>query len=207
MSSSVRSMESGRLGQPSLALKHMASNPASRCSPMQEESHPTGQSNPRPESGTLPWTRSCFVCGQDNPHGLRLRSRVEGDRVALDYTTREADLGYRHLVHGGITMTLLDEVMTWAAIIASQRACVAAELTVRLRKPIVVGQRLRVEGWVTAAKGRLLTAEGVVCHETRQVLASASGKHMPMSPDQFRLCAKDFVISPDSIHPDRLMPP
>ena len=98
--------------------------------------------------GALPWTRSCFVCGQDNPHGLHLRSRIENGRVMLDYTPREADLGYKHIVHGGIAITLLDEVMTWASIVAARRICVAAELATRLKKPIHVGQTLRVEGWV-----------------------------------------------------------
>ena len=68
-------------------------------------------------TGTLPWTKTCFVCGEDNPNGLRLRSRVEGDRIVLSHVTRDSDLGYRHLVHGGISMTLLDEVMTSFAIL------------------------------------------------------------------------------------------
>ena len=110
--------------------------------------------------GALPWTRSCFVCGQDNPHGLHLRSRIENGRVMLDYTPREADLGYKHIVHGGIAITLLDEVMTWASIVAARRICVAAELATRLKKPIRVGQTLRVEGWVIRQTSRLILTEG-----------------------------------------------
>jgi uncharacterized protein (TIGR00369 family) len=155
--------------------------------------------------GTLPWTRSCFVCGQDNPHGLHLRSRIENGRVILDYTPREADLGYKFIVHGGIAITLLDEVMTWASIVAVRRVCVAAELTARLKKPIRVGQKLRAEGWVTRQTGRLLLTEGALLDSDGQPLLSAQGKYMPMPKDQVELTAKDFVISPEAIHPGEIV--
>ena len=140
-----------------------------------------------PLSGILPWTRSCFVCGQDNPHGLHLRSRVENGRVILDYAPREADLGYKHIVHGGIAITLLDEVMTWSAIVATRRVCVAAELTTRLKKPIRVGQTLRVEGWVTRQTSRLILTEGAFLDSGVQPPLTAEGKYMPMPKDQIEL--------------------
>ena len=155
--------------------------------------------------GVLPWTRSCFVCGQDNPHGLHLRSRIEDGRVILDYTSREADLGYKHIVHGGIAITLLDEVMTWASIVAARRVCVAAELTTRLKKPIRVGQPLRVEGWVTRQTSRLILTEGAILDSGGQVLLTAEGKYMPMPKDQIELTQKDFVISPESISPNEIV--
>ena len=160
--------------------------------------------SPKPLSGTLPWTRSCFVCGEDNPHGLHLRSRIEIGRVILDYTPREADLGYKHIVHGGIAVTLLDEVMTWAAIVAARRVCVAAVLVTRLRKPVQVGQTLRVEGWVARESSRLILTEGRILNAEGQALLTAEGKYMPMPKDQIELTQKDFVISPDSIPPQKI---
>lgn len=145
------------------------------------------------------------MCGESNPHGLRLRSRIEAGRVVLDYTTREEDLGWRHIVHGGITATLLDEVMTWAAIVAAGRACVAAELTTRIRRPIAAGARLRVEGAVSGGRGRLLMTEGLVKDPAGLILAEASGKYMPMAADQVGLCEADFVASPEAIPLARLL--
>jgi uncharacterized protein (TIGR00369 family) len=160
---------------------------------------PIAAHRPPIRSGTLPWTRSCFVCGESNPHGLRLRSRVEDGRVVLDYVTRPCDLGYRHLVHGGIAMTLMDEVMTWAAILAVRRPCVAAEMTTRLRRPILVDQPLRVEGQVKDERLKIMLTEGRILDATGQVLALSTGKYVPMPEDQIALCEKDFVISPESI--------
>jgi uncharacterized protein (TIGR00369 family) len=155
--------------------------------------------------GTLPWTRSCFVCGENNPHGLRLRSHVENGLVWLEYTTREADRGYRHIVHGGILTTLLDEVMTWAAILAVRRVCVAAEITSRLKQPVKVGDRLRVEGWAAKPGKRLILTEGRITDEKGSVSLTAEGKYMPMPADQIELTSKDFVASPDAISPSSLL--
>jgi uncharacterized protein (TIGR00369 family) len=145
------------------------------------------------------------VCGEDNPRGFRLRSRVAGENVELRYTTRDEDVGWRHIVHGGIAMTLLDEVMTWAAIIASSRACVAAEMTTRLRRPVEVGWNLRVTGRVTAARARIILTEAEMRNQDGETLVTATGKYMPMAAEQFSLCADDFVTSPEAIDPQALI--
>jgi len=156
--------------------------------------------------GTLPWTRSCFVCGEDNPRGFRLKSRIENGVVVLTYTPRPSDLGYRHLVHGGLAMTLLDEVMTWAAIVAARRVCVAAEMTTRLKHPVAVGSDLRVEGIVTEQKSRmLLTAAKMIDPEGRE-LVTATGKYIPVSQGETSLCSEDFVKSEDALPLELILP-
>ena len=156
--------------------------------------------------GTLPWTRSCFVCGQENPHGLRLKSRVEGGRVVLDYVTRASDLGWRHLVHGGILATLLDEVMTWVAILETGAPCVAAEITTRLVKPVPEGTSLRCEGEVIRCGRRLILTAGTLLTADGQPAATATGKYVPMpATEGMALCSDDFVLSPDAIDPAQIM--
>lgn len=151
--------------------------------------------------GTLPWTKGCFVCGEGNERGFRLRSRVEGQLVCLDYVTRDCDLGWKSAVHGGLTMTLLDEVMTWAAIIETGSACVSAEMTTRMKKPVAVGLKIRVEGWVAESRKKVVLTEGRMLDGAGTVLASSTGKYMQMPGDQFRICADDFVADGLSIRP------
>lgn len=155
-------------------------------------------------NGILPWTRTCFVCGENNPHGLHARSQWLDGRVCLDYVPREPDLGYRDIIHGGIGATLLDEVMTWAANIARQAPCVAAEFTVRLRGPLRVGQPVRVSGLVESHGGRLLLTTGSVVNGDGAVLMTAAGKYMPMRGEGARHCGKDFVHGPGTITPAQL---
>jgi acyl-coenzyme A thioesterase PaaI-like protein len=149
--------------------------------------------------GVLPWTRTCFVCGEANAEGFRLKSRVEQGIVVLDYTPQARDLGYRHLVHGGIAMTLLDEVMTWAAILGLRSMCVAAEMTTRLCEPMAAGERLRIEGWLSGGRKRLVTTTGTIRDGAGTTLATASGKYMPMPEGGRAECAEDFVTGAGSL--------
>jgi acyl-coenzyme A thioesterase PaaI-like protein len=144
----------------------------------------------------LPWTHSCFVCGESNPRGFKLRSSFENGRVSLEYTTDPSDSGWRGVMHGGLTMTLLDEVMTWAAILNARKGCVAAEFTTRLKQPIRVGERVRVEGWVVSNRRRLMLVEGQVLSAEGDVLAVASGKYTPVADEVHDGFEKDFVSAP-----------
>lgn len=130
-----------------------------------------------------------------------MKSRVESGVVVLDYQISEADVGWRHTVHGGISMTLLDEVMTWAAILAGRRPCLAAEINVRLRRTIGVGSRLRVEGRAVGGKARLILTEGRILDLEGATLATASGKYIAMPAEQFQICKEDFVTAPETIDP------
>jgi acyl-coenzyme A thioesterase PaaI-like protein len=153
------------------------------------------------ESGTLPWTKSCFVCGEDNRHGLGLKSRLEDGCVVINYTPRDCDRGWKHIVHGGITITLMDEVMTWAAMLEVKSACVSIEITSRIRQPIVVGEPIRIEGMVASCKSRMIITEAKVLSADGVLLATATGKYIKMPPDKVSLCKDDFVWDSDSILP------
>jgi len=154
----------------------------------------------------LPWTRACFVCGQDNPHGLRLRCRLEDGRAVLEHAAREADLGWKTFVHGGIIMALLDEAMAWAAMAAAKRPCVTAEMTARLRRPAMVGMRLRVEGEVREHGSRILTTNGRIVDDQGREVAGASGKFVPMSPEQAGPWIQDLIAGPGTLRPEDLFP-
>jgi len=154
----------------------------------------------------LPWTRACFVCGQDNPRGLNLRCRLEGGRAVIEHTARQSDLGWKTFVHGGILMALLDEAMAWAAMAYDRRPCVTVEMTTRLRRPALVGMRLRAEGHVTEAKSRMILTAAHIRDEQGRELAAASGKFVPMSPEQAGGWMDDLICGPDTLRPEEIFP-
>lgn len=163
--------------------------------------------NPRGlPNGPLPWTKSCLVCGEHNARGFHLRSRLENGIVIAEYVTKPHDVGYKHLVHGGIIMTLLDELMTWAAILETGKVCVAAEMTSRLREPVGVGHRLRIEAWVSKNARRIILTEGrALDAETGTILNEATGKYIPVVSEQATLHATDFVHDPSTIQPEKIL--
>ncbi len=141
----------------------------------------------------LPRTRHCFVCGVENSDGFRLRLCVEDNIVAADYDAAAADNGYRGIVHGGIAMTLMDEAMTWAAILATGSICVAAEMLTRFRRPMPVGMRYRVEGRVVRADRRLVLTEGRILDAEGREYSTATGKYVPRAGARAALSEIDFA--------------
>ncbi len=54
---------------------------------------------------------NCFGCGSENPIGLKLSYRLEGDLVVASFVPQEDHQGWPEITHGGIIAALLYEVM------------------------------------------------------------------------------------------------
>lgn len=117
----------------------------------------------------------CFVCGRENPVGLKL-SFQKGDGTAETDVVFPAFLqGWQDTVHGGALATVLDEVMVQAAM-GQGITCVTAEITVSYKKPATTGKPYRASGRVLESKGRITMAEGTLCDEAGTVYARATSK-------------------------------
>ena len=147
-------------------------------------------------SQSLPVSENCFVCGKDNPYGLRLRFRHHDGVVSTDLTLPEHLMGFEQRTHGGIVAGLLDEAMGWATVIASNRFTYTAEMTVRYRDRVPVGEPLTVTGRVDRATRRLLFASAVIRGEGHAELASATAKFMTVSEEETQRIADALIYSP-----------
>src|SRR5437764_10655831 len=104
----------------------------------------------------LPHSKSCFVCGSRNRFGLNLRFFTDGQIVQARFIPRPEDNGFLGVVHGGITATVLDEVMVWACAVREKQFCFSAEMTVRYLGPIQIGTEVIARGeMVENKRGRL----------------------------------------------------
>jgi len=112
----------------------------------------------------------CFACGRDNPFGLKLEVRRDGDGVRTEFTPEEHHQGWPGVVHGGILNTILDEVMAWAAIHRGL-FCVTARMEVRIKSTPLVGQRYIASARVTAQRKRLVEAESEIILEDGTTVA------------------------------------
>lgn len=147
----------------------------------------------------LPWSRSCFVCGQDNPRGLNARAYRDGELVELPFVARREFAGWSEVVHGGLIATVLDEVMTWAALLASRRPCFAAELTVRLKRPLAPETTCRAVGRLAAARRRIFETEAWLRDAAGTVYAQASGRYLPVPGGVPATMRHDFVSGEGSL--------
>jgi uncharacterized protein (TIGR00369 family) len=122
----------------------------------------------------------CFACGERNPDGLRLRFEYpEPGHCRAEFVAPRKFQGWQGVLHGGIISTLLDEAFAHA-LGGPERgdgeAAVTAEMTIRFKKPVRIGQKVILEGRVVRLKGRLIDCESVLRDEAGTELASATGK-------------------------------
>ena len=131
-------------------------------------------------------SRGCFVCGTDNPGGLDLGPQKEGERVTVRFTPKKVHLGFSKAVHGGITASLLDEVIGVACGQKSDGKCATVELTVRYKRPLIEGVEVYAEGWCSGADGKIMLGEGRITDPKGNVLATGTGRFLPLQAEQIQ---------------------
>lgn len=89
--------------------------------------------------------------------------------------------GFHGVIHGGLLTTALDDAMANIACLQGE-AAVTGELTVRFRRPVLVGEVVVVRAWQTRRVGKLLECEGAVLDLDGLVRAEAKGKFLITGP-------------------------
>lgn len=123
-------------------------------------------------------TNWCFGCGKDNPIGLKLDMKIDGDICCAYFTARKDLESYGDRMHGGITSTLLDEVMGDYVFHTAGIPAYTAKLDIRFRSAVRIGETVKVEGWIVSHRGRLYVTKGRVLHEDGTIAAEAEAKMM-----------------------------
>ncbi|HVV00003.1 MAG TPA: PaaI family thioesterase [Verrucomicrobiae bacterium] len=142
----------------------------------------------------LPYTHSCFVCGDSNRSGLRLKFQADGNVVRATFTPGPEHIGFRQTIHGGIISSLLDEIMVWACAVQTRRFAFCAELTVRFLKPLQPGQLVEASAeLVQNRRDRIYLAKGELQFPGGEAVATAEGKYMPVPAEQMRGMAADLI--------------
>jgi acyl-coenzyme A thioesterase PaaI-like protein len=145
----------------------------------------------------LPHTRSCFVCGESNPVGLKLRFETDGRIVRTRFVPRVEHVGFKHTVHGGLIATLLDETMVWACAVQTKRFSFCAELYVRFVKPVHPNEGfIAVAELVANRRDKIFEAKAELRNQSGEVFASATGKYWPIKQADATEMATDFVDDP-----------
>lgn len=142
----------------------------------------------------LPHTHSCFVCGESNAFGLKLRFTTDGKIVQTRFLPRPEHSGFKQTIHGGIIATLLDEIMAWACAVATRRFGYCAELNVRYLNPLRPGVETEATAeLVVNRKNRLFETKAELRDASGQVFATATGKYLPLKDTEWRGMMDDLV--------------
>jgi len=127
---------------------------------------------------------NCFACGQENPHGIKLRFKKESDTsISTTFTPPKEWTGWGDIMHGGFQALLLDETMSWAVGgIALVKAFVTSNLDIKYLKPVKVQQELKVFAHVEEDSDKIVKVSGQIKSDNDSVLASAKAVFVKVNP-------------------------
>jgi acyl-coenzyme A thioesterase PaaI-like protein len=127
-----------------------------------------------------PASRYCFVCGRENPVGLKLDFyAVSPEEVISEYIVPVKYQGYPGVVHGGIIAAMLDEVTGRVFMHGDPpRFMYTAKLSIRYRKPVPVGHKLKLVGHAGKDNGRVAYATGEIFDTSGNLLADAEAVYV-----------------------------
>jgi len=130
----------------------------------------------------LPYYPKCFVCGQENDIGLKMKFEYNNkeDIVRSRIVFKEKFVGYENIIHGGIVTTIMDEAMAWMAIKKTDMMCLTSKLNVRFIKAVKSFIEYTVEAKVeSAGKDKILLSARVIDEES-EIYAESNGEFLIM---------------------------
>ena len=122
--------------------------------------------------------RRCFVCGVENPHGLKVKVEFDGvDRVEAEFIAEDRYRGWSDYLHGGVLTLIFDEMLGWLSRYMGHDA-MTARLEVRYRKPVPLGSRLTFNGVLEREIKGLLDIKLCAKLEDGTMVAEGNGRMM-----------------------------
>lgn len=119
--------------------------------------------------------RYCFVCGEKNPVGLKLKFSLTDNILRTSFRPDKRYQGFANIVHGGIIGLVLDEMLANLPWMMGIKA-VTAEYTIRLKNPVFVDEELEFSSRIVSQKGRLILVEAEAMKKDGTSVAAATGK-------------------------------
>ena len=120
----------------------------------------------------------CYGCGQDNKKGLKLVfEHSQKDRLTSQVTFSKEHQGFKGIVHGGMLAVALDDLMVNLAWRENYHA-VTAELTLRIKKPALVGEVLSLSARIIKKDSKIVYLESEAVNAKGEAVATAKASCM-----------------------------
>jgi acyl-coenzyme A thioesterase PaaI-like protein len=129
---------------------------------------------------------NCFVCEPSNARGLQVPFSHDTDRgiVFADFTLGAEFSGAPTYVHGGATLALIDEGMSWATIALSKKFAFTKETSATFDWPVRVDRSYRLEVRVVDEDERRILTEAVVLDAKQRPCVTARAEMAVLSAAQ-----------------------
>lgn len=132
-------------------------------------------------------SRMCFICGMDNPIGLKAPFyNMEDGSVMTLFRYGEAHQSFPERVHGGLAATMLDELGLRALWTKSGEDVlgVTMSMTVKYRKPVPYNEPLIGKGIVIKETSQFATMKTEIYDQKGCLLVNAEVSYIKLSPQK-----------------------
>lgn len=118
----------------------------------------------------------CFVCGRENPAGLKMEFyELEPGVVESRLSVPQDFGGYPGVVHGGVITAMLDECSGRAAQRGPNNFMFTSEIKVRFRKNVPTDEQVVVTGTFIKRRNQVAFAHGEIRNQSGELLAESDG--------------------------------
>ena len=128
-------------------------------------------------------SRMCFICGMDNPIGLRAQFyNMEDGSVMTPLCFGEAHQSFPGRVHGGLVATLLDEMglrALWTDGTEEQFG-VTMSLDVKFRKPVPYNEKIYGKGSLVRETSKFFVIDTAILDGDGKTLANAEVRYIKL---------------------------
>lgn len=132
-------------------------------------------------------SKMCFVCGLDNPIGLKAQFyNMEDGSVMTPFRYTENAQSFPQRVHGGLVATMLDELglrALWAKY-SEEMLGVTMSMEVKLRKPVPYNEDLIGRGIVQRDSPQFASMKAEIFDVQGNLLAEAVLKYIKLDVEQ-----------------------
>jgi uncharacterized protein (TIGR00369 family) len=127
----------------------------------------------------------CFVCGMNNPDGMRLKFILDEARQTFvcQFRLSKRYTGPPGHTHGGVIACILDDAMGKVNKLHHVVA-LTREMTIEYLKPVPLHKPLRVEGRELSVQGRQHINTAEILNDKNEVLARSRGIFIAIDPEK-----------------------
>ena len=126
---------------------------------------------------------NCFGCSPINPSGLQMKFIADEDTVYSNVSVPDHLCGWSNIAHGGVLSTILDEIMSWAALHFLKRITMTKSMTMEFIKPVYIRSPLKAEGKVLKVGDKhSAVMEGILYDSTDDVCVKSKADFAVFSP-------------------------
>ena len=132
---------------------------------------------------------NCFFCGSENNEGLKLKFYWDKEReeTYTEYLPAQRLVGQGNILHGGIQMGLLDEIMGWTNYAYSQEMAVTSGLNIKFLQPTYIcGEKITVICRVTSKEGPKVNMQAILSNSDGDICTTATGTFHILPVNKYR---------------------